>query len=156
MARIKHGHAITGRSLSPTYLSWRAMIGRCEDPNNKRYHRYGGRGIVVCSRWRQDFCNFLKDMGEKQAGYTLDRIDNDGNYEPSNCRWATSKEQGRSNYKARPITAFGKTQLLIDWAHETGIKRETIARRLKQGWTVDRALTEAPDPRVWAARKRNS
>ncbi len=140
MARIKHGHALCGRN-SPTYRSWAAMMERCTNPKNKRYARYGGRGIAVCERW-SDFAAFLADMGEKPVSLTLDRINNDGNYEPDNCRWATSKQQGRTNYQARLVTAFGKTQMVSDWAAETGIKRETICRRLNDGWWPENALSK--------------
>ena len=80
-----------GRHKDPIYHVWAAMIQRCTNPNHINYHRYGGRGIEVCERWRK-FENFLKDMGERPEGLTLDRQNNNGNYEPSNCRWVTSKE----------------------------------------------------------------
>jgi hypothetical protein len=84
---------------SPTYRSWEAMIYRCSKPNKDTYHRYGGRGINVCERWLQGFQNFLADMGEKPEGYELDRIDNDGDYTPENCRWITHKENCQNRNK---------------------------------------------------------
>ncbi len=93
-ARRRHGHSSghPGRS-TPTYKSWVSMVDRCCRPAAKNYPRYGGRGIAVCERWRASFENFLADMGERPEGRTLDRLDPNGNYEPSNCRWATASEQ---------------------------------------------------------------
>ena len=89
---FKHGHRLKTKT-TPTYYSWQAMIARCYNSRLENYRHYGGRGIMVCGRWRVSFENFLDDMGERPEGTTIDRINVDGNYEPGNCRWATISEQ---------------------------------------------------------------
>lgn len=103
-ANTRHGHArATTVGQSPTYRSWGDMIKRTTNPRTRRWSDYGGRGITVCDRWRS-FVNFLTDMGERPSGLTLDRIDNDGNYEPGNCRWATPTQQAQ-NRRKRTVAA---------------------------------------------------
>lgn len=138
--KLKHGHCVNG--LSTTYRSWLNLKQRCSNKKNTKFVRYGGRGIKVCKRWLNSFENFLADMGEKPIGLTLDRVDNDGDYRPSNCRWATSKQQARNKTTNRFITYQGETLCLFDWARRTGIRWNTLQKRLEMGWSIHRTLTE--------------
>lgn len=130
-----------GMSFSREYSTWRAMLDRCENKTYREYPDYGGRGIKICERWH-DFNNFYADMGARPKGMTLDRIDNNGNYEPSNCRWATAKTQSNNRRSNTLITYKGRTQTLQQWADETGICSGTISQRIrKRGWSIEKALT---------------
>lgn len=135
-----HGHACRGQE-SRTHRVWRLLKDRCLNENHPRFKDYGGRGITVCSRWLS-FENFLEDMGECPEGMTLDRENNDEGYEPGNCRWATTKVQGRNKSNNRLLTYDGRTQCLVDWAEEFGIKTKTLISRLdRQGLSIEKALT---------------
>lgn len=120
-----------GRSAEPEYLSWVRMQRRCYEPKYKQYKDYGGRGIRVCDAWRSDYLTFIRDMGRKPTpSHSLDRIDNDGDYEPKNCRWATTTEQSRNRRGVRKIKFKGEARCLSEWAEIIGINRSTLRNRL--------------------------
>lgn len=123
------------------YHSWQAMKRRCHAPKVDSYKYYGERGISICTRWRNSFQNFYDDMGPIPGPtYSIERIDNDGNYAPGNCRWATTKEQGRNMRTNRMLTYNGKTLCLVEWSEITGIGATTISERLKRDWSIEEAL----------------
>lgn len=126
-----------------TYRSWCHMMSRCNYPRHNRYYRYGGRGIQVCERWRK-FENFFADMGLRPTGAQIDRIDNNGNYEPANCRWATSKEQGRNRSDVRKVTYLGETRCLSEWCELLGLEYSRTKWRVRRGWLPEVAFTKAP------------
>jgi hypothetical protein len=126
------------------YGVWEAMLYRCRNSNASDYEYYGGRGIEVCKRWLS-FENFLADMGKSyKKGLWIDRIDNNGNYCPGNCRWTTPRRQGLNRNNNRFITHDGLTLTLSQWVSRTGIPKSTIRGRLKRGWSVKKALTLEP------------
>ena len=119
------------------------MIRRCEAPRDISYPRYGGRGISVCDRWRASFQAFLDDMGERPSkSYQIERDDNDGNYMPENCRWATRKEQARNRRSQTILTFNGESLCVSEWAERMGVKRGQLQNRINLGWPVERILTE--------------
>ena len=132
-----------GLSKTPEYFIWNTMRGRCENPSNKQWNEYGGRGIAVCKRWEK-FVNFHEDMGKRPSSkHSIDRIDNNGNYEPGNCRWASKKQQARNTRSQRSVSAFGISRCLAEWEESTGIKSDTIAARIDRlGWSAEKALTK--------------
>lgn len=131
-----------GMSGSRTYSSWHQMLQRCKNPNNSRYHQYGGRGIKVCEQWER-FENFFADMGFVPQGMSIDRINNDGNYEPGNCRWATSFEQSNNMKNNVRLKFNGETKTVSEIAKITGIKKVTIYTRFKRGWPLHK-LFDSP------------
>jgi hypothetical protein len=139
---ILGAHATHGKTHSPEWNTWQGMKKRCSLVSRHDYHRYGGRGITVCDRWRDSFENFFADMGLRpSASHSLDRINNDGNYEPSNCRWATTNVQASNRSDNVTLTHGGVTLTLMEWSLRLGRDYSTIWRRLrKPGWTVEDAL----------------
>lgn len=141
----KHGHTVSG-IVSLTYKSWDAMLQRCLNPSSQSYKYYGARGITVCDRWNPSaggsFENFISDMGERQKGMSIDRIDTSKGYDPSNCRWATMKQQASNRSNTIMLTLGERTQSITEWAEETGIPYATLSHRIRvYGWTHERALT---------------
>jgi len=128
-----------GMSGTRVYRIWRAMHTRCSNKNSSGYDAWGGRGIKVCDRW-QKFETFFADMGDCPAGMSIDRINNNGDYEPSNCRWATRSEQGRNTRATRFIEFNGQKKCLIDWADSIGIDQSSLRERLDK-WPLSAALT---------------
>lgn len=140
-ARATHGARRHGLETKE-YTIWTNIRSRCFNKRHKQYADYGGRGIRVCQRWRESFAAFFADMGECPSSlYSLDRFpDNDGNYEPGNCRWATVKEQGRNRRSNRIVEFQGQRFCVSEWAERVGMKRCTLFMRLKRGWNFERAL----------------
>lgn len=130
-----------GKSGSQIWSIHRSMMDRCYLATSHTYKNYGGRGITVCDRWH-DFENFYADLGDKPAGMTLERINNQGPYSPDNVRWATYKDQA-NNRRSNIVLEFqGRKQTMQQWCDEFGLKLATVWARLNRGWSVDRALTE--------------
>lgn len=131
-----------GMRKSLEYRSWAHMIGRCTVPTDKSYKNYGGRGITVCYEWRTSFRAFYEDMGPRPTPkHQLDRIDNNGNYEPSNCRWATPTEQANNRRSNRLITFDGKTMNAKEWSKVLGLDYNTLRQRLfRYNWPVEKAF----------------
>jgi len=144
-AEVNTVHGMTREKIFHSiYRTWGDMLQRCENPSRKNYRNYGFRGIKVCDEWHKfiPFCDWALASGW-QKGLQLDRINNNGNYEPGNCHWATPQENNRNRRNNRMITFAGKTQCLAAWADETGIGYFTLRSRINlYHWTIERALTE--------------
>lgn len=159
MKRVTHKH---GGSYTPEYRAWQTMRLRCTVPTNRAWPDYGGRGITVCDRWRDDFRAFLADMGSKpSSAHEIDRIDNDRGYEPGNCRWVTRSENNRNRRSTLWIEYQGERRRRIDLAEEFGIPSDTLAFRLRSGWSVEEALTtpvrqKLPDGEGWRRRPKST
>lgn len=145
-----------GLSSTKEYKIWKAMRRRCYGKNTENYHRYGGRGVRVCEEW-SEFSNFYKWCGENgyKEGLTIDRIDNDGDYCPENCRWVDKITQGNNKSNNRRILYKGEELTLMQIERRTGIDHRTIGKRLDAGWTVEQSTEIAPryGNRIVAKRK---
>lgn len=137
---FKHGHSPFGKPTK-MYRIWSGMRNRCGNSKNQAYDDYGGRGIKVCDRW-QEFSNFLADMGHPPSDkHTIDRKDNDGDYEPGNCVWSTKKEQANNRRSNRLLEYQGRSQTVQRWSDELKISSTTISMRINQyGWEIGKAL----------------
>jgi hypothetical protein len=127
------------KTAKPLYDTWKTMIRRCADDAFTDWHLYGGKGIRVCERW-MNYENFVADMGNRPVGSTLERNDSNKDYEPSNCRWATAKEQARNTSRNHRILHDGKNLTIAEWAELYGLKYLTLFMRLKRGWSIEKAL----------------
>ena len=136
--KIQHG-----MSRHPLYKLWLNMKDRCRNPRNPYFHNYGGRGVTVCEEWMRSFPAFRQAVGDRPSPiHTLDRVDNDGHYEPTNVRWVTKREQANNQRKNRNLTHNGKTQTLAQWAREIGLVPSTLHYRIfKAGMSASEALT---------------
>lgn len=141
MKRFKHG--MSGGKCAE-YRIWNTMKGRCLNPRNKDYPKYGGRGVTVYLRWH-DFMNFFADMGRRPSpSHTVDRINNDGNYEPENCRWATMAEQCSHRKTCRYLEVDGKVMTITQWERHVGMNKGIIRQRLRLGWPAALAVSTQP------------
>lgn len=130
-------HAHTG---SPEYVAWQHMKSRCYNAANPDYPNWGGRGIRVCDRWRDSFEAFLADMGPRPTGATIERRDNDSDYEPGNCVWASRQAQARNTRRNRRLTIAGTTRTLAEWCQLAGLSEATVRKRLNRGWDAGLSL----------------
>lgn len=157
----QHGHNTSKDGQSPTYKAWHSMKQRCLNPSHSAFDHYGGRGITVCERWLE-FNLFLRDMGERPVGMSIDRINPDGNYEPANCRWATAKEQC-NNWRRQHqfvVNYGGVDYSLQELAEKFGIDRYTLRRRVttsrwpERYWHLKPDKTFTPRERMTAEEQR--
>lgn len=145
MRRKNFKHGLTDL---PEYRVWQTMRLRCSNPANKAYPNYGGRGIRVCDRWQDNFLAFLEDMGRKPSPqHEIDRTNNDGHYEPGNCRWVLRKENDRNRRSNHLLTYRGETKPLIAWCDELNLPAGTVSKRLQAGWSDEKALSTPVAPR---------
>lgn len=138
-------HGMTGE---PEHKAWVKMRERCNNPREIGYARYGGRGIKVCSRWAESFDNFFDDMGLKPSPkHSIDRIDNDKDYSPDNCRWATRTEQCRNRRSNVVLEYNGERKILREWSEQTGVSETLLRGRLRRGWSIKDSFEK--EKRMW-------
>lgn len=137
---FKHGMQHTG-----VYSSWQTMKRRCLDPKHKFYKNYGAVGITVCDRWL-DFRNFYKDMGDRPAGYTIERLDNSKSYQPDNCKWGTRDEQGKNRSCVRYLTYKNETKTLIEFVKQYNVSYKLLDSRIYHGWNIIDAIEKPVGP----------
>lgn len=141
----RHGDA-PRRKMASEYGTYKAMIARCHSPRATAYPDYGARGIFVCQRWRGSYAAFLADMGRRPSPqHTLDRQDNNGPYNPDNCRWVTRTVQAENRRSSIWITIGGETMVMQRWCERTGVCPKLASQRIRRGWTPERAVTAGPD-----------
>lgn len=141
MSKITHGHSRKGR-VSKTYKTWKGMKERCQRVKNKHFKYYGGRGIKVCPRWKK-FQNFISDMGIAPIGMQIERKNNNGNYEPSNCKWVTQTEQANNKSTSVRISFNGLTLTAAQWSRRLGLNEKKIYSRAAKGWKPKKILNHA-------------
>jgi len=135
--------ATHGDTHSPTYNIWAGIKSRCFLKTSPSWRKYGMRGITMCERWVNSYQNFLEDMGERpSSGHSIDRIDNNGNYEPSNCRWATAKDQANNRRSNTWITLDGVTLTIAQWSERLGLHQVTMCRRIARGLDAKNILRQ--------------
>jgi hypothetical protein len=151
LERVRAFNTTHGQSKTPTYKSWAGAKDRCSNPNTPCYPHYGGRGIKMCDRWAASFEAFLEDMGPRPSTkHSLDRKDNDGDYELGNCRWATAMEQGNNRRTNHPIAAFGESKTVAEWAQDPrcAVNKYTLRQRIvAYGWGAEQAIVTPPAER---------
>lgn len=147
-----HGNATHGKSRSVEYRTWIGMLARCQNPKNKLFRNYGSRGIEVCERW-QMFENFFADMGSRPSPqHSIDRKNNNGDYEPGNCRWATPTQQSRNHRGNRIVVVDGVKMTFAEASEGAAVSAFTVRTRVKRGWSWERARNEPPHPNRFGKR----
>jgi len=144
LANKRHGQSSLARR-SHTYRSWETMKARCYNSLDPSFQSYGGRGVSVCNQWINSFEQFFSDMGERQRNTTIDRIDNNGNYDPGNCRWAKPRVQQRNKRNNRIVSYKGAKMPLIVLSEKTGVPYQRLHERIvRRGWSVEDAVNKVP------------